>query len=181
MSPDEAEKAQVEQQARKNYFRMDDGKQNMAPPAEAATWFRFVSVNLDNGPESGIDGDSPGVVTSWNLPGVFVGIANGDLAKVQAKIEGGVWAKDAQASDWAGYAIADVLEIDATEEPGKSRVKAMLKEWIKTGVLKVGQGPNPRRRGSVANRPDGQKGGTDVYQNDGTAGRLHEEISCLGA
>jgi hypothetical protein len=34
---DEAHKAQTEPETRKNFFRMDDGKQNMAPPVEAAT------------------------------------------------------------------------------------------------------------------------------------------------
>jgi hypothetical protein len=39
------------------------------------------------------------------------------------------------------------LEVDATEEPGKTRVKALLKAWIASGALKVGSGPNPNRRG----------------------------------
>src|ERR1700732_4729817 len=53
-----------------------------------------------------------GVVTSWALPGVFVGVTTDDLPKVQAAIDGGPWAKNAGADDWAGYAIAKVLEID---------------------------------------------------------------------
>ena len=35
----------------------------------------------------------------------------------------------------------------ATEDMEKARIKGMLKAWIKSGVLKVSQEPNPRRKG----------------------------------
>jgi hypothetical protein len=91
MTAEEATAAQVKPAQRKHYFRVDTGKANMTPPAEAATWFKIISVPLDNGPAPGIDGDSVGVVISWQLPGVFAGIQAGDLARVQAKIDGGNW------------------------------------------------------------------------------------------
>jgi hypothetical protein len=48
---DEAPAAQVRESDRKRYFRVDDdGKANMTAPAEAATWFKLVSVPLYNNP-----------------------------------------------------------------------------------------------------------------------------------
>jgi hypothetical protein len=150
MTADEAPSAQVKEKDRKRYFRVDDdGKANMTAPAEAATWFRLVSVPLYNNPaDPNAYGDEIGVATSWQLPGVFAGTPPDALARVQAEIDArGPWAKDSQAHDWVGHAIARVLEVDATEDPGKTRVKALLKAWIASGALKVGSGPNPNRRG----------------------------------
>jgi hypothetical protein len=150
MTPAEATDAQVKEKDRKRYFRVDDdGKANMTAPAESATWFKLISVPLENDVLlPGAHGDEIGVVTSWQLPGVFAGTPPDALARVQADLDaGGPWAKDSQAGDWAGHAIARVLEIDATEEPGKTRVKALLKAWIASGALKVSSGPNPNRRG----------------------------------
>jgi hypothetical protein len=150
MTTDEATAAQIKEKDRKRYFRVDDdGKANMTAPAESATWFKLISVPLENDvSRPGAPGDEIGVVTRWKLPGVFDGTPPHALARVQAEIDaGGPWAKDSQASDWAGHAIARVLEVDATEEPGKTRVKALLKAWIASGALKVGSSPNPKRRG----------------------------------
>ncbi|MFZ0495480.1 MAG: AAA family ATPase [Methylocella sp.] len=150
MTPDEATAAQVTEKDRKRYFRVDDdAKANMTAPTESATWFKLISVPLYNdAAHPGANGDEIGVVTSWQLPGVFAGTPPDALTKVQAELDaGGPWAKDSQACDWAGLAIGRVLEIDSTEEPGKTRVKALLKAWLKSGALKVSSGPSPTRRG----------------------------------
>jgi hypothetical protein len=57
----EAEKLGLDEFERLSYFRADRGKGNTAPPASAATWYRFESVILANG-------DNVGVVTSWRMP-----------------------------------------------------------------------------------------------------------------
>src|ERR1700730_15736500 len=88
MSTDEATDAQVKPEQRKSYFRADDGKANMAPPAENATWLKIVSIGLGNHEIFEL-GDFVGVVTSWALPGVFVGVTVDDLPKVQAAIDTG--------------------------------------------------------------------------------------------
>jgi len=145
MTAEEAVAAQVKPEERKRYFRADSGKANMTPPAESATWFKLVSINLDNGPEPGLGGDFVGVVTSWKLPGVFAGVTVRDLPNVQAKIASGTWAKNAAADDWAGQAIAEVLGIDTEETSGLARVKGLLKGWIASGALKVERLPDPKR------------------------------------
>lgn len=149
MGEEEAKGAQVEVRDRKRYFRVDDdAKANMQAPAESADWFKIVSVPLYNDPDDqNAPGDSIGVVVKWELPGIFAGMVTGDLARVQAEIAVGDWAQNVQSDDWAGHAVAAVLDIDVSEEPGKSRVKSMLKAWIKSGALKVATKSNPNRRG----------------------------------
>jgi AAA domain len=144
MTEDEATAAQVKPEQRKSYFRADDGKANMAPPAENATWFKIVSIGLGNHEVFEL-GDFVGVVASWALPDVFVGVTTDDLPKVQAAIDGGSWAKNAGAEDWAGYAIAKVLEIDLDDGGAKVRVTKLLKAWLKSKALAEELRPDPKR------------------------------------
>jgi AAA domain len=169
MTAAEAPAAQVKEKDRKRYFRVDDdAKANMTAPAEAATWFKMVSVPLYNDPADPNDyGDEIGVVTSWQLPGVFAGLSTHDLPRVQAAIEcGGPWARDVQAGDWAGIAIASALDIDLTDEAAKERVKRMLAAWIAAKALKVATRPHPKR----ANRTQ-----QIVVVGDRTEEELYEE------
>jgi hypothetical protein len=105
----------------------------MSPPADKADWFKFVSV-LGNGAE--IKGDQIGVVTKWHLPGLFDDMTVSDLFAIQKAIAAGKWRADARSPDWAGNAIAKVLDIDPSEPSNKKRIKAMLATWIETGALK---------------------------------------------
>jgi hypothetical protein len=55
MTPDEAAKAGVEKH--REYFKVENGKANLAPPPEGKDWYRIVSVALGNGDGDG--GDAP--------------------------------------------------------------------------------------------------------------------------
>ena len=61
MSKADAENAGLDEIARLSHFRVDKAKGNYSP-ARAATWRRFVSVDLPNT-------DSVGVVAPWDFPG----------------------------------------------------------------------------------------------------------------
>jgi hypothetical protein len=150
MAAEEATGAQVKPKDRRSYFRVDAslGKQNMAAPSEAADWHKIISVPLCNNPEfPGTDGDSVGVVVKWELPGVFAGTPGNVLTLVQDAIAaGGPWAKNSQATDWAGFAVADALDMDMSDEAQKERVKRMLDVWIDKGALKESRGPSPKNK-----------------------------------
>ena len=128
MTTAETPAAQVKEKDRKRYLRVDDdGKANMTAPAAAATWFRLVSVPLENDvAHPGALGDEIGVATSWQLPGVFAGSPPNALARVQAKIDGADWGKDPRSGDWAGKAIAAALDLDLSDEVQKERCKGTL-------------------------------------------------------
>lgn len=136
MSQEEAEKADVASTDRRRFFRVDDGKANMAPPLERAEWRELVGVGLGNGDPDGPE-DFVGVVTPWTMPGLFDDIDVAGLRRVQDRIAGGTWAENAQAQNWAGHAVAEVLGMDADSPGGKTRIKAMLRTWINNKALRV--------------------------------------------
>jgi RecA-family ATPase len=61
MNKQDAGNAGIDEIARLSHFRVDRAKGNYSP-AQAATWRRFVNVELPNG-------DDVGVVTPWDFPG----------------------------------------------------------------------------------------------------------------
>jgi hypothetical protein len=140
MTEDEKCKARVD--CRKSYFRMNIDKQNMAASSGAATWFRIVSVPLGNGLD-GV-GDEIGVVTPWKWPDALEGLSTHDLRKVQEKIASGEWAKSVQAKDWAGHAVAEVLDLDLADKCDRARIVSLLKIWMENKVLKEATGHDTR-------------------------------------
>jgi hypothetical protein len=128
MTKDEGVKASVANNLA--YFRVDNGKANLAPPSDAK-WLKFVSVDLGNGTDD-FPGDSVGVATAWTWPNAFADLTTNDLLRVQQRIAEGEWRESSQAKAWAGIAVADVLGLDITEPSVKERVKQLLKTWIRT-------------------------------------------------
>lgn len=141
MTDEEALPAGVPTESRKSYFRIDNGKHNLLPPAEQSEWRKFVSVPLYNGTDEYPDGDNIGVVTEFKLPGIFDGADKGDIAKVQDALSDKEWAENIQSLDWAGYAVADVCGLDADTPKDKAIIKGRLKAWLKSGVIKIKQVP----------------------------------------
>lgn len=142
MSEDEAAKANVEN--RRLHFRVTDGKASMSPPVERSDWHKMESVGLGNG-HLGADGDSIGVVTTWEWPDAFDGIEAADLLKAQKAIDGGQWRENDQAGDWVGKPVALALDLDIgsgrtseltkTQKAAKSKVKTLIRAWLTSGAL----------------------------------------------
>lgn len=125
------------------HFRAFNDKSNLAPPADRSDWFRIESVQLGNGPEG--RGDSVGVVTPWEWPSAFGGLTTDDLFRVQKAIAAGAWRQSAGAKDWAGIAVADVLDLDMADPAAKAKVKSLLRTWIENKALRVVQRPDESR------------------------------------
>jgi RecA-family ATPase len=75
----EAESAGIPEHERTIYFRVDRVKGNNAPPAKAATWRKFVNVDLPNS-------DEVGVVIPWGFPGQG-GPPSPEKAEAERKVE----------------------------------------------------------------------------------------------
>ena len=91
-------------------------------------------------------GDSVGVVTRWEWPNAFDGVTVNDLRKVQAAIADGRWRENSQAKDWAGVAVAKVLNLDATNKAHRAKIAALLKTWIANRMLVVVEAEDASRR-----------------------------------
>jgi len=146
MSKDERERAGVK--AGEAYFRVENGKANLAPPSEGADWYQVVSVDLGNGSEYEPP-DNVGAVRRWTWPDPFDGVTAGDLYAVQKAIEAGQWRESPQAKDWAGKAVADALGLDLDDKADRQKVKALLGTWIKAEALRTVTAPDGTRQERV--------------------------------
>jgi hypothetical protein len=142
MTKDEAERAGVENH--RTYFRVESGKTNMAAPADVAEWYHVEGFDLGNG-EADKPGDSVGVVTRWAWPNAFDGVTAAALRAVQVRIAAGRWRENSQAKDWAGHAVAKVLDLDPADKAAKAKITTMLKTWIQNGMFKAVEGLDEKR------------------------------------
>ena len=119
------------------YFRVDDGKSNMAPPSSAADWYKLASSELGNDSEFGAgDGDSIGVVETWEPPSPTSGMSSTQTKAFLDMIAAGDWKANVRAGDdWAGVVLAKVLDLDPVED--RSRLSAILDDMLTQGVLKT--------------------------------------------
>jgi hypothetical protein len=121
------------------FFRIDNGKANLAPPSDAATWCQLVSVDLPNG-------DSVGVVAPWAWPDPFSNVTSHDLREVQKRIHEGDWRIDVRAKNWAGNLVAEVLDFAQVEKDDRPRLQAILRTWVNNGALKIVRRKNEQRK-----------------------------------
>jgi hypothetical protein len=129
MTAKQADEAGIEPAAAWRYFRIDNGKANMAPPLERADWYRLTSVPLGNG-------DDVGTVTTWAWPDPFEGVTVRDLRTAQKAVsEGGPWRADVRADEWVGKPIAKALKLNANNKSDRKKIGFMLKAWIKNGMF----------------------------------------------
>lgn len=148
MTPKEAERFGIPPKERWNHFRVENGKANLAPAADAR-WCHMANVPLNNCTPAYPLGDRVGVVERWTPPTAANGSA-ADLAAVQAALAGlGPDQRRASlASDgWVGYAIADALGMDIGQPKQKAEtrtpeqafdlalVKGLIRDWLAGGGL----------------------------------------------
>jgi len=149
MTEDEAIKGGVID-GRRRYFRVTDGKNNLALPVDKLDWFRSESIDLGNGdPDDPHDrGDNLGVVTEWQWPDALEGVSGVEFEKVAAAIRGGDWRLHNQSKTWVGHAVAKALGLGDVRRKGidRARVIAMISTWIYKGVLVVVERQDPASR-----------------------------------
>lgn len=134
MAPDEAAKLGIPEALRRTYVRIDDAKNNMAPPASKAEWLHLESVRLGNGDDEYPLGDNVQVAAKWAPPDAWAGFTEDDEAGALERIgagldEGERYSARAQDKErWAGAVLMDVGRSEA-------QAKEILGAWIDRGVL----------------------------------------------
>jgi hypothetical protein len=144
MSLTEADEVGIERKDRWSFFRIDNGKSNLMPRGGDAAWRRMVGVSLGNR----IDAreDNVGVATQWTKPSAFEGVKEHHLYAARSAIAAGEWRENVQSANWVGVPIAGVLGVDLEDAQGKSKVKEIVRTWIKEGVLEVVNGFDHNRK-----------------------------------
>ena len=86
----------------RSYFRVENGKNNLAPPPDAAEWYEIKSVPLGN--DAGLlqPGDNVGVATPWTWPDPLAGLSGADFEAAARLIRAGRWRESSQATQWVG-------------------------------------------------------------------------------
>jgi hypothetical protein len=135
MTGDEGLKAKVDNH--RLYFRIYSDKLNLAPPADVSDWYGIRNVLLANG-------DEVGVVAPWKWPSALDDVTVKHLLEVQKLMAGGRWREDIRAKDWAGKAVAKVLDLNLDEPSHREKAKGCLDIWIKNGVLKIELGKDAK-------------------------------------
>jgi len=144
MSEDDARK--IGRKSGRGFFKVDNGKSNLAPPPEHSFWFQMIGVPLMNGP-LGTDGDSIGVVAPWRWPDALAETTADDLDKVKTAIRMAMNCRaDPRSPEWVGHTIAGALDMDMTEPEQRQKVANLLAAWIKRGALKKVVRPDANRR-----------------------------------
>ena len=135
ITPEDAMALGVDEQQARGIFRIDDGKANLAPPADKAVYRRMQSVEIANG-------EHIGVATEFKLPDLFDGVTTKNLYNVQrmvgtAENDNDPYKQDIRAGRWIGIAVAEELDLDLEKPGDKARAKAIAKQWVQSGSLKV--------------------------------------------
>ena len=135
ITPEDAMALGVDEHEALGIFRVDDGKANLAPPSDKATYRRMQSVEIANG-------EHIGVATEFKLPDLFDGVTAENARNVQAKVNEAEanqtpYKANVQAKQFVGHAVAEELNLDMEKAGDKAKVKAIVKTWLQTKVLKT--------------------------------------------
>jgi len=144
MTKTEAAEVGVEEKDRFSFFRIDNGKSNLMPRGEGASWRKMEGVPLGNRVDA--MEDNVGVTTAWTKPDIFADLKDHHRVAVVNAVRAGEWRDDVRSSNWVGLAVAGAMGIDIDEPTGKAKVKSLVRLWTKTGVFRIIQGLDQQRK-----------------------------------
>jgi hypothetical protein len=134
MSAQEAISAHIKGARRKYYFRVDTGKVNISEPGEAV-WFEKLPVLCDNG-------EKTPVIINWKYPNAFDSVTPEHMNAVRETAKNGNYRKSAQAKNWIGLVVGEILDLDPEDEADKKQIKTILRTWFANGVLDIQKRPD---------------------------------------
>lgn len=147
MSEAECEELDIEKKTRWRYFRVDDGKTNLAPPAEFAKWRKLESVvQAPRFDAPDLHRESVGVVSAWTPPEREVFITPSETEAFLNAVRGGDWREDYRAKNWVGLALAETLSLNPKDEDARKDIKKVLKDMFAEGTLSVAESKDDQRK-----------------------------------
>jgi hypothetical protein len=134
MTPDEAKRLGIAEDDRRLHIRISNGKANMGPLGKA-DWIKIEVENMPNG-------DEIACASSWKPPDPFQGVSTADMHKCRTLAQTGAYRANIRSAEWIGYVIADMLNIKVAHGADNNRedltrIKQIVKTWIKNGVLAI--------------------------------------------
>jgi hypothetical protein len=153
MTPDEGTKAGVDNH--REYFKVENGKPNLAPPPEGKDWYRIVSVSLGNG-DGGVAAEAPDALNAREYPAptqASVPFMITNSMKAQLKAKG--YSTEAIKAMTPAQAHAALAEHSGQQDKGpidfnkarrqgeRSGIGAMLDKGDSVGVVVSWKWPDP--------------------------------------
>jgi hypothetical protein len=139
MTKQEAEGARITEDERFRFFRVDSGKQNLAPP-QKTKWRYLESIDLPNG-------DNVQVVEHWQYPEKVVAATQEEMELILSIAVEGVYNRwNSRSKAWIGRALADRLGLDPEDKADKQDIYAKLNACRKSGMIVVEGRQDSKRR-----------------------------------
>jgi hypothetical protein len=136
MSEAEADELDVPAEERPHLVRLDDGKVNLAPPAQATRWYRLVSIELGNGTDAYPNGDSVQAIERWAPPDFWRELSASLLNRVLDQIDAGL--PDGERYSGAPQAkVRGAWRAVMEHAPWLSdkQARKVVATWLRSGVL----------------------------------------------
>ena len=138
LSDREAERIGLSPTEARGIFRVDDGKANLAPPAESAVYRRMIGVQIANG-------EWVGVAVEYELPDEWSGMTDEVVNDMLRMIREGP-ARDDDSEEfysirpqdktrWVGTVVTDYPFRKAEDFKSPAAAKAIMRKWMETGLL----------------------------------------------
>lgn len=133
MSAQEAEDYGIEN--RFSYFRVDNGKSNLAPKSNETKWRHIISVDLENA-ETLEESDKIGVVCPWTPPAAeSLGPEALMIAQRIAYDTPELARADVKSSEWLGHSLAQQLGMDSLNDKDQRIIERAIYGWAQDGSL----------------------------------------------
>ncbi len=136
MTADEAAALNIPVEERFTYIRVDDGKVNLSPRIDRATWFRLEQVMLGNTDPIYQNGDTVAAIVPWSPPKLFSHQTPEQISLVLDHLADGpepgvLYGATARGRSgrWAGDVIRRHCDVS------ESQAQAMIDAWLHTGLL----------------------------------------------
>jgi hypothetical protein len=141
MSSEEAKAMNIPEAERKFYIRVDNAKQNLAPPSQSAEWLKLVSENIRNGNEEYPDGDDVGAITKWQPPDPWSDIGPVTVEIID-RIKRGYVDEHGNAEPWGAkrqsgdrYIANAILASFPNGDKSEKQCDQIVAHWIGKGIL----------------------------------------------
>jgi len=138
VSEDDAVKLGVDNDKAKGIFRVDDGKANLSPPADKATYRQMIGVKIENG-------ERIGVCVPFELPDEWKGVTEKVVNEMLRLIELGPKTDDGSQEYYSirpqdkdrfvGRVITTFAFDDPTHMKNEGQAKRIIKKWHERGLI----------------------------------------------
>jgi len=138
VSEDDAVKLGVDPEQAKGIFRVDDGKANLAPPADKSTYRQMIGVKIDNG-------EWIGVCVPFELPDEWKGMTDKVVNEMLRLIELGPKTSDGSEEYYSirpqdrdrfvGRVVTTFAFDDPAHMKNEGQAKRIIKTWHERGLI----------------------------------------------